>query len=122
MGATLTDNLSLYVNIWVPQNATSTSNLPVKVWIHGGGEQGGGIQDPTFDGCNLAAHNTLLVSIAYRLGPLGFLTLDSAGIGGNFGIEDLILGLEWVQSNIASFGGDPVSLSHHGPMIFCGQC
>lgn len=87
----------------------------MKVWIYGGGQQGGGIQDPQFDGCNLAAHDTLLVSISYRVGPLGYLTLESAGIGGNFGIEDLILGLEWVQSNIVSFGGDPVSTTTEFP-------
>jgi hypothetical protein len=45
----------------------------------------------------------------YRLGPLGYLTIDDAGIGGNFAIQDLILGLEWVQSHIVAFGGDPVS-------------
>jgi len=64
-----------------------------------------------YDGCNLAAHDTLLVAISYRLGPIGYLTLDGAGISGNFGIQDLVLGLEWVQSNIAAFGGDPVSFS-----------
>jgi carboxylesterase type B len=110
------NNPSLYLDIWVPPNATSTSNLPLKVWIYGGGQQGGGIQDPQFNGCNLAVHDTLLVSISYLLGPLGYLTQDSAGIGGNFGVQDLILGLEWVQSNIASFGGDPVSISHPVPM------
>jgi carboxylesterase type B len=107
----LTSNHSLYLDVWVPQNATSTSNLPVKVWIHGGGEQGGGTQNPIFDGCNLAAHDTLVVSISYRLGPLGFLTLAGAGIDGNFGIQDIILGLEWVQSHIAAFGGNPVCFS-----------
>jgi len=101
--------LSLYLNVWVAPNATSTSNLPVKVWIHGGGDQGGAIQDPLFDGCNLAGHGTILVSISYRLGPLGFLTLATAGIAGNFGVQDIILGLEWVQSHIAAFGGNPVS-------------
>ena len=49
------------------------------------------------------------MSINYRLGPLGFLALESAGIGGNFGIQDILLGLEWIQSNIAAFGGDAVS-------------
>jgi carboxylesterase type B len=106
----MTSFLSLYLDIWVPPNANSTSNLPVKVWIYGGGEQGGGIQNPLYDGCNLAAHGTLVVSISYRVGPLGFLTLASAGIAGNFGVQDLLLGLEWVQSHIASFGGNPVSL------------
>ena len=64
-----------------------------------------------FDGCNLAAYDTLLVSINYRLGPIGFLTLASAGIAGNFGIQDLVLGLEWVQSYITAFGGNPVSFA-----------
>ena len=107
----LTSGLSLFLDVWVPPNATSASNLPVKVWIHGGGEQGGGMQNPLYDGCNLAAHDTLVVSLSYRLGPLGFLTLASAGIAGNFGIQDVILGLEWVQSNIAAFGGNPVRFS-----------
>ena len=107
----LTSNHSLFLDVWVPKNANSTSNLPVKVWIHGGGEQGGGTQNPIFDGCNLAAHDTLVVSISYRLGPLGFLTLASAGISGNFGIQDILLGLEWVQSHIAAFGGNPVCFS-----------
>ena len=47
------------------------------------------------------------MSINYRLGLLGFLALESAGMSGNFGIQDILLGLEWIQSNIAAFGGDP---------------
>ncbi len=105
----LKKSASLYLDIWVPPNATSASGLPVKVWIYGGGEESGGISNPLYDGCNLAKHNTLVVSINYRLGPLGFLALESAGIGGNFGIQDILLGLQWIQSNIAAFGGDPVS-------------
>jgi hypothetical protein len=101
--------VSLFLNVWAPSNATSVSELPVKVFIYGGGEQAGGIQDALYDGCNLAADGTLLVSINYRLGPLGYLTLNSAGIAGNYGIQDLLLGLEWVQQNIAAFGGSPVS-------------
>ncbi len=108
----LTRDQSLYLDVWAPPNATSTSNLPVKVWIYGGGQQGGGIQNPLYDGCNLAAHDTLLVSINYRLGPLGYLALPSAGITGNFGIQDLILGLEWVQLHISAFGGNPVCPSN----------
>lgn len=51
-----------------------------------------------------------MVSINYRVGPLGFLALASAGIDGNFGLKDILLGLHWVQSNIVAFGGDPVSI------------
>lgn len=111
---TLIKICSLYLDVWVPVNATSTSKLPVKVWIYGGGDQAGGIQNAMYDGCNLAAHDTLVVAINYRLGPLGFLALNSAGIAGNFGIEDIILGLEWVQSNIVKFGGNPVRLFRPG--------
>jgi hypothetical protein len=100
---------SLHLDVWVPYNATTKSALPVKVWIYGGGEDAGGISNPLYNGCNLAKDDTVMVSINYRLGPLGFLTLESAGIGGNFGIEDILLGLEWIQTNIAAFGGDPVS-------------
>jgi len=84
--------------------------LPVQVWIYGGDETAGGISDPLYAGCNIAKENTILVSISYRLGPLGFLALPSAGIEGNFAIQDILLGLRWVQDNIAAFGGDPVSL------------
>ena len=116
-GKKLTQNVSLYLDIWVPSKATSTSNLPVKVFIYGGGDQGGGILNSLYDGCNLASHDTLVVSISYRVGPLGFLALDSAGIIGNFGIQDLLLGLEWVQSHITAFGGNPVILSM--PFLTC---
>jgi len=101
--------ISLYLDIWVPPNTTSTSSRPVKVWLYGGGEDSGGISDPLYNGCNLAEQGeTLVISINYRLGSLGFLALPRAGITGNQGIEDILLGLEWIQSNIAAFGGDPV--------------
>ena len=94
----------------MPQNITNTSALPVKTWIYGGAETAGSISDRLYDGCNLAAmSDSIVVSINYRLGPLGWLSLPEAGIDGNFGIQDIIMGLEWIQSNIAAFGGDAVS-------------
>ena len=98
----------LHLDVWVPPNANKSSALPVKIWIYGGGEQDGGISNALYNGCNVAADGAILVSINYRLGSLGFLALDSAGIDGNFGIQDILLGLQWVQSNIAAFGGDTV--------------
>jgi carboxylesterase type B len=99
---------SLFLNIWTPANATSTSNLPVKFWVYGGLDTAGGISDPLYDGCNLAT-DAVVVSAAYRLGALGFMTLGSAGIEGNMAVQDLLTALQWVQDNISSFGGDPVS-------------
>lgn len=69
---------------------------------------GGGISNPMYDGCN-AAVESIVVSINYRLGPLGFLGLEKAGLSGNYAVQDILLGLQWVQDNIEAFGGDSVS-------------
>jgi hypothetical protein len=98
----------LYLDVWAPQYANAGSVLPVKVWIYGGSDTAGGISDSFYDGCAVADAGALLVSINYRLGPLGFLALETAGIPGNQGISDILMGLQWVQDNIAAFGGDPV--------------
>ena len=79
----------------------------MKVWIYGGGNGAGSISNPTYNGCNLAA-DSVVVSVNYRLGPLGFLGLQEYGIQGNMGIQDQLLALQWVQDNIEAFGGDPV--------------
>ena len=101
----------LYLNIWSPKNATG--NLPVFLWIHGGGNS---IQWPLLsrhDGGILANKgNMVVVTVSYRLGPMGFFnhpalkTGDDAGDSGNFSILDLISALKWVQANINNFGGD----------------
>lgn len=98
----------LFLNVWTPQNASDCSKLPVKVWIYGGSNVGGGISNALYDGCNSAV-DSVVVAINYRLGPLGFLGLEKAGLAGNFAVQDLLLGLRWVQENIEAFGGDPVS-------------
>lgn len=96
---------SLFIDVWAPASAKSDSKLPVKVWLYGGGNQAGGISNPTYDGCT-ASEKVIQVSINYRVGPLGFLALDSLGLKGNQGIQDQLLGLQWVQDNIEAFGGD----------------
>ncbi|KAF2093383.1 alpha/beta-hydrolase [Rhizodiscina lignyota] len=96
----------LLLDIWVPPNTSPNSGLPVKFWVYGGSGTAGGISDPLYSGCNLAT-DAVVVSVNYRLGPLGFLALESAGVQGNMAIQDVIMALEWVQSNIAAFGGDP---------------
>ncbi|KAH8895542.1 alpha/beta-hydrolase [Thozetella sp. PMI_491] len=103
----------LFIDIWAPRSTKSSSKLPVKVWLYGGGNQAGGISFPPYDGC--ASDTTAVhVSINYRVGPLGFLVLESAGIKGNYGLQDQILALQWVQENIAAFGGDKTKVVVYG--------
>jgi para-nitrobenzyl esterase len=100
----------LYLNIWASEKAR---DLPVIVWIHGGGFYGGTGAQPGYDGSNLAKHGAIVVTINYRLGIFGFfahpeLTAESPDrASGNQGIQDQIAALRWVKDNIASFGGDP---------------
>jgi len=101
----------LYLNIWSPAKSAG-DRLPVMVWIYGGGFTGGATSIPLYDGTNLARKGVLLVSIAYRLGPFGFLadselTKESGRSSGNYGLLDQIAGLKWIQRNITAFGGDP---------------
>jgi para-nitrobenzyl esterase len=102
----------LYLNIWAPAKS-SRAALPVMVWIYGGGFSTGATSLPVFDGEKLARHGVIIVSIAYRGGPMGFLALPALSaesryqVSGNYGLLDQIAALRWVQRNIARFGGDP---------------
>jgi para-nitrobenzyl esterase len=102
----------LYLNIWTGVS-NSDEKRPVMVWIHGGAFLRGSSSSTQYDGTALAGKGVVLVSINYRLGALGFLahpalTQESEhGSSGNYGLLDQIAALEWVQRNVASFGGDP---------------
>ncbi len=102
----------LYLNIWTPANQ-ARDRLPVMVWIHGGGYTNGSASMPLYWGDALARRGVVVVTIAYRLGPLGFLALpeltaeSGRGTSGNYGLLDQIAALEWIQRNITAFGGDP---------------
>ena len=89
----------------MPSDAKNSSKLPVKVWAYGGFNQVGGTSYPLYDACQLAT-DSIVVEVNYRLGPLGFLGLHSAGIQGNMAIQDVLAALKWVQINVGSFGGD----------------
>ncbi len=101
----------LYLNVWTPR-LEPDAHLPVMVWIHGGGFTTGSGSMPFYEGSALAKRGVVVVTINYRLGPLGFLAhpLLSAegpdGTSGNYGLLDQIAALEWVRDNIATFGGD----------------
>ena len=102
----------LYLNVWTPAKSAS-ERVPVLVWIYGGGFAGGATSIPTYSGEKLAKRGVVLVSIAYRVGALGFLAHPALSAesrnraSGNYGLLDMIAGLEWIQKNIAAFGGDP---------------
>ncbi len=102
----------LYLNVWTPAKSAS-EHLPVLVWIYGGGYINGSAAMPLYWGDRLAQKGVIIVTIAYRLGPLGFLALPELTresphhSSGNYGLLDQIAALEWIQRNIAAFGGDP---------------
>lgn len=102
------DEQCLFLNVYRPPSSPTAgeSLLPTMVWVHGGGFTSGA--GSAFDPTNLAvSQNVVVVTLNYRLGPLGFLMTDDSGKGGMNGILDQVQALRWVQKNIAAFGGDP---------------
>jgi para-nitrobenzyl esterase len=102
----------LYLNIWTPAPSPKT-NLPVMVWIYGGGFSFGSTSTPVHNGEHLARKGVVLVSINYRVGALGFLAHPELSaesprqVSGNYGLLDQIAALKWIQESIAAFGGNP---------------
>lgn len=109
LGETYTyDEDCLFLNIWAPEEA---KNAPVLFYIHGGGFKGGCGHEKHFDGTAYCRQGIIVVTINYRLGPMGFVSLpqlkEEAGATGNYGMMDQVTALKWVRDNIAAFGGDP---------------
>ncbi|HVN03488.1 MAG TPA: carboxylesterase family protein [Bryobacteraceae bacterium] len=109
----------LYLNIWTPEWPMKESHA-VMFWIHGGSNRIGSGNEPAYSGAELARHGVVVVTINYRLGPLGFfehpaLTRESPHhASGNYGLLDQIAALTWVRDNIAKFGGDPARVTIFG--------
>jgi len=109
----------LYLNVWTPAKSPA-DKLPVLVWIYGGAFNFGGTAEPTYNGEKLAKKGVILVSIAYRVGQLGFLAHPELSaenpnhVSGNYGLLDMIAGLKWIRENIAAFGGDPNKVTIFG--------
>lgn len=111
----------LFLNIWT-RSLDPLARLPVMFWIHGGdlvyfsGNYHAYSPSPTVTKATAAVY----VSINYRLGPMGFLTLDvlskesASGTSGNYGLMDMLLALHWVKNNIGNFGGDPNKVTVFG--------
>lgn len=108
----------LYLNVWTP--GLDDVQRPVMVWIHGGGLENGAGSQPNYDGASLARNSdVVVVTINMRLGPFGYLRLAEVTNGqipstGNEGRMDEIAALNWVQRNIANFGGNPDNVTIFG--------
>jgi para-nitrobenzyl esterase len=109
----------LYLNVWTPAKLDN-DRLPVLVWIYGGGFSFGSTSEAIYSGEKLAKKGVILVSIAYRVGQLGFLAHPELSaespnhVSGNYGLLDQMAGLKWIQKNIAAFGGDPNKVTIFG--------
>ncbi len=107
------------LNIWTP-GLGETERRPVLLWIHGGGyDYGSSHELPFYDGENLASHGeVVVVSVNHRLNIVGFLDLSFAGdryaASPNVGLVDLVASLQWLQQNVARFGGDPDNITLFG--------
>ena len=108
----------LFLNVFTPDTAKSGDNLPVLIYIHGGGFTGGCGHEKHFDGPVWPLKGVIGVTINYRLGPMGFACLpelkEEAGFTGNYGLYDQLTAIQWVRDNIASFGGDPQNMTIMG--------
>ena len=114
----------LNLNIGSPENA---SNLPVMIWIHGGAYLTGSANGALYSMEALASKGVILVTLNYRLGPLGFLKLDEVTNGlipstGNEGLLDQRLAIQWVKENIEAFGGDPDNITIFGESAGAWSC
>ncbi len=109
----------LYLNVWTPAKR-NTQGLPVLVYFYGGGFVAGDGSEPRYDGASMARKGIVVVTVNYRLGIFGFfahpeLSKESSyKASGNYGLLDQNAALNWVQKNIAAFGGDPKKVTIAG--------
>jgi para-nitrobenzyl esterase len=120
-GVASNDEDCLYLNVWVPPQATIETPRTTMVFVPGGGFDYGAGSFSLYDGTKLAtATGNVVVTINYRLGPLGFLSNpalraeDPHESAGDYGILDQIAAFQWVKRNIAAFGGAPESVTIFG--------
>jgi para-nitrobenzyl esterase len=102
----------LTVNVIAPGD--SGTDLPVMVYIHGGGYSVGSPRDSAFRGVNFARRGIVHVTFNYRLNAFGYLDFSAYGFDNNLGLRDQVAALEWVRDNIAAFGGDPANVTVYG--------
>lgn len=118
----------LYLNVWT-NSSNKAADKPVMVFFHGGSYGWGATSDPIYDGHNLISKydDIVLVSVEFRSGLLGFIDFTSVAGGedykesGNLGLLDQKCALEWIQKNIAAFGGDPENVTIFGESSGAGS-
>lgn len=109
----------LYLNVWSPARSNE-HGLPVLVYFYGGGFVAGDGSEPRYDGASMARKGIVVVTVNYRLNIFGFFAHPdlsreaSYKASGNYGLLDQVAGLQWVQQNIAAFGGDPKRITIAG--------
>ena len=109
----------LYLNVWRPADSAAR-NLPVMVWIYGGGFTGGSSSQPGTSGVGFAKQGVVLVAMNYRVGRFGFFAFPALSserpdeTKGNYAYMDQIAALQWVKRNIAAFGGNPNNVTIFG--------
>ena len=110
----------LFLNVWRPASAAPGAKLPVMVWIYGGGFVFGSSAMPLTSGTQFAKQGVILVAANYRVGRFGFFAFPALSrerpdeLKGNYAYMDQIAALQWVQRNIAAFGGDPNNVTIFG--------
>jgi para-nitrobenzyl esterase len=109
----------LNLNVWTT-TTNASANRPVMVWIHGGGFTAGYGNEPRHNGSRLAQKGAVVVTLNYRMGVFGtfahpaLAAENASGAAGNYGYMDQVAALQWVQRNIAQFGGDPAKVTIFG--------
>ncbi|MBI2421613.1 MAG: carboxylesterase family protein [Candidatus Hydrogenedentes bacterium] len=109
----------LYLNVWTPAEAPA-GKLPVMLWIHGGANAFGWGSQPVYDGEPFVKKGVILITFNFRIGPFGFMAHPLLSeesehkVSGNYGILDQIAALQWIQRNVAAFGGDPDNVTIFG--------
>ncbi|XP_058463055.1 venom carboxylesterase-6-like [Malaya genurostris] len=104
----------LNLNVYTSNISIKNDAMPVMIWIHGGGFVGGSAQSSMYCPIHLVQEGVVVVTVNYRLGPLGFLCMPAVGIHGNMGLKDQRMSFCWVSKHIRQFGGDPSNVTIFG--------
>ncbi|XP_014479888.1 PREDICTED: juvenile hormone esterase-like [Dinoponera quadriceps] len=107
----------LYLNVYTTDVEPTSGKRPVMVWLYGGSYTNGSGDDFMYGPDHIVRKDVVLVTLNYRLGAFGFLNLGNDVAGGNQGLKDTIMALQWVRDNISNFGGDPENVTLFGESV-----